>query len=366
MVASIAMIICILTACMGTGADNEKDADTNAVRLDGTVTLHYKKKQRGMASIGFYRTNDESAGTLELEVSGGILTIPEEIDGMPVAWLDESAFIDQSFSDITVKELVIPASVLEIDRKAFNSGLESLESYKVAEGNNCYYAKDGVIYSIGSMDRDRRILLHYPSGKTDESFTIPGDIYGIFEWAFCENDYIRDIVIAEGVEAISGDAFHNCSALERVSFPASLTSTGYDGKGGNLFEGCFSLKEVNVDAANTVLFDDGGVLYSNDKLICYPAGKTDAEYIVREGTKRIGDEAFFRNSSLEKVTCPTGLTHIYNYGFASCDALKTIIIDLGGNAYDSIYIDTNVFSGTEDNDGFSVCDTAGNVLYAPK
>jgi hypothetical protein len=71
-----------------------------------------------------------------------------------------------------------------------------------------------------------------------------------------------------------------------------------------------------------------GILYKNDTLITYPAGKTGSVEIPEDVTT-IGDGAFRGCSSLTSIEIPEGVTTIGDGAFRGCSSLTSIEIPEG-------------------------------------
>ena len=95
-----------------------------------------------------------------------------------------------------------------------------------------------------------------------------------------------DVVIPDGVDYITYNAFRGCSEVSGVKIPGSVRSIGYFA-----FLNCTSLKRVDI----------------------------------AEGVSRIQLCAFRGCKNLERVTLPNGLRHFEKDVFLECDSLKSII-----------------------------------------
>lgn len=160
-------------------------------------------------------------------------------------------------------------------------------------------------------------------------------------------DRIKTVVIGEGITHIAPWAFMDCPVLTSITFPETLVSFGH-----HAVNHCPELKEITlpasaesfeeapfegsgllniyVDADSEFYTSVDGVLYTKDEtvLMAYPAGRTDTEYAVPEGTERIFVSAF-QYSNLETIVLPSTLTEIDNWVFARCKALRIIEIPAG-------------------------------------
>ena len=170
-----------------------------------------------------------------------------------------------------ITEINIPKKVSIIDTDAFASlnGADKIEAINVDIENENYASEDGVLYN-----KDKTVLLRYPSGKKDESFAVPDSVIEIGESAFRNNSFVKNITmnnnvetlnynsfycvsnltsielsnkikvipmncfkacqklpsieLPEGIETIEMYAFCQCSALKTINIPASVTSIGED------------------------------------------------------------------------------------------------------------------------------------------
>lgn len=124
--------------------------------------------------------------------------------------------------------------------------------------------------------------------------------------AFSESDMVR-LTISEGVEGLRDYAFRDCTRLEAVSLPKSLTKLG------GAFGGCTSLKEIYIPEGVTDLemwaFVDCSAL----------------ETVVIEGQlDTLGRESFKDCTSLKVIYLPETLTKIHPGALDGCDALEEI------------------------------------------
>jgi len=196
--------------------------------------------------------------------------------------------------------------------------MPNLTTIDIVEGGAYYAVKDGVVYNADFTE-----LLFCPAGA-EGKVTVPATVTKINEGAFAGCTKVTEIVIESGNAdvAIGNKAFAGCTALTSLTLPAKLADFNY-----GMIEGCTSLSTINADGV-TVIYSDGGVLYSADKstLIYYPVTREDTSYTVLAGTKVIAENAFLNNAYLESVVLPAGLIEIRDNAFKSANALLSVEI----------------------------------------
>ncbi|MBQ3825969.1 MAG: leucine-rich repeat domain-containing protein [Spirochaetaceae bacterium] len=241
----------------------------------------------------------------------GVVIIPEG-----VTEIGEYAF--EYCKKIT--EIVIPASVTEIDSSSFEGDDDekctALCAITVAGGNKKYKSADGVLYSDGG-----ETLLLYPYGKKDEEFTVPDGVKTID--SFGANESLVSVKLPDSLEEIGDNAFCGCEALESIKIPASVTEIA-----SSAFYNCEALCSITVARGNEEYKSVDGVLYSDGgkTLFIYPEGKDDEEFTVPAGVKKIGVTAFSDCKALESITLPDGLKEIGESAFYECNALESITL----------------------------------------
>ena len=272
-----------------------------------------------------------------------------------------------------ITEITIPDSVTEIGNSAFyNCTLLSkvkLPNGLTKIGNGAFYYCENLpeitipdsVTEIGNYAFDRCTSLskvQLSNGLTkigDSAFrdckniteiTIPDSVTEIGDYAFycctslskvklsngltkvgdyafgrCEN--LAEITIPDGVTEIGNYAFDYCTSLSKVQLSNGLTKIG-----DSAFSGCTSLKEITVSSDNKNFSSVDGVLFSKDMsiLLAYPAGNGRSTYTVPDSVTEIGNDAFYRCTSLSKVQLSNGLTKIGNSAFSGCINLTEITI----------------------------------------
>ncbi|MFT9075951.1 leucine-rich repeat domain-containing protein [Ethanoligenens sp.] len=181
-----------------------------------------------------------------------------------------------------LKEIFLPSTVTLIEDQPFSSCV-SLKKIEVQPGNKRFLSIDGILFS-----RDLTILLRYPSARCHTDYTIP-----------------------QGVRTIADGAFQECSNLEALFTPDSVTKLGSES-----FGYCGKLHTVMLSNGITVIpyfaFSD----CSNLKYIALP-----------DNLKKI-EEGAFSGTGLKYIQIPDAVEEIEFDAFADCLALDDVKVGL--------------------------------------
>jgi hypothetical protein len=187
------------------------------------------------------------------------LNIPAQIQGLPVTDIGYAAFQSSSLTSIT-----IPSSVTTIDDFAFSeceflttitippsvtyigdlvfAFCGALTDITVDSSNSIYASIDGVLF-----DKDIRIIIAFPAGKTTSSYSIPSTVNAIGHASFSTASSLTSITIPSSVITIGSYAFAICYNLTSIIIPSSVTYIG-----SMAFASCDSLTNVTLSRRASV------------------------------------------------------------------------------------------------------------------
>ena len=271
-------------------------------------------------------------------------------DGNVEYWYcpDCGEYLDSYNSVLTQEELVVKAT----GEHEFVDGVCSVCGANEAPGEGLSFQlnSDGTSYSVSGI-----------GSATSKDIVIPATHNGlpvtsIEQQAFSNCSGLTSITIPDSVTSIDWGAFEDCSGLTSVMIPDSVTSIG-----AYAFDGCSGLTDVHYQGdlsgwseiefsrehANPMYYVDN--LYINGELL-------QGDIVIPDGTKKIGDYAFYNCDALTSVTISDSVTSIGYDAFRGCSGLTSITI---GNGV--ISIGSNAFSGCSNLTGICIPDSVTGI-----
>ena len=240
-----------------------------------------------VTSIGDYAFSDCTSLTS--------ITIPNSV----------TSIRDDAFSDCTsLTSITIPDSVTSIGSHAF-CGCTSLTEISVNSKNANYSSENGMLFN-----KDKTMLICYPAGKKDSSYSIPDSVINIGSYAFENCKSLTSITIPDSVTSIGGAAFRYCKSLTSITIPDSVTSIG-----GSAFSDCTSLTSITIPDSVTSI-----------SVGAFLRCKSLTSITIPDSVTSIGWGAFLDCTSLTSITVPDGVTSIGVAAFRYCKSLTSITI----------------------------------------
>jgi hypothetical protein len=364
--------------------DSDVFYDDNATvyYLSGTTGWGTSFGGRPVVLMPYTHTNDNGTITITgYTGSGGGLTIPGTIDGLPVTSIGNSAFSNKT----SLIAVTIPNSVTNIGTHAFDScttlnnvtignsvtNIGDFSFYNCTNLMGVYFQCNVPGIGLSVFDGDNNVTIFYSPGTTGWGATFGGRPvrfgspatqfnYTISNSTISITGYtgpggsvaIPDTINGLPVTRIGGYAFYHCASPTSVMIPNSVSSigsyafyscysmtsitigTGVTSIEPYAFYNCTSLIAIQVDALNSVYSSVNGVLFntSTNALIECPWGKAGS-YTVPDSVTSIGGTSFFYCTRLTSVTIPNSVTSIGVAAFEHCTSLTNVMI---GNSVTSI------------------------------
>lgn len=296
------------------------------------------------------------------------ITIPAEIDGLPVTAIADEAFIaDSAYGGCpTLNSITVPEGVTTIGNRAFSccqdltyvslpstvtsvgygiiSSSGKMAAIGVAEDHPYLACSDGMLYEKESQ---RLIAMIIPSGAT--ALTIPGTIKAIGNYAIDANGIVN-LTLAEGVTAIESYGIRYAYDLQFVTIPTTLMEVQSNAVSGayrlrttlTMPYGASVAEDAFPDSSVTIEYAPGGeedtpaeyFYYADygDSVVIYGYNGPETVTIVRipaeiDGkpvTAITGSYLFSSYPDVTAVYVPEGVTELAAECFRQSRGLETV------------------------------------------
>lgn len=258
------------------------------------------------------------------------ITLPEGLVS-----IGSSAFYDCT----RLTEITLPEGVTFIGASAF-SRCEALKSITLPQGVTVirdftfYYCID--LASVTLPEGLEVIGMDaFWSCRSLAEITLPDGLVSIGPNAFAGCIALSQVSLPDSLVSLDEHAFSSCGSLQRIALPDSLAAVG-----ANPFLNCTQLTEIIVSPDHPTLMTIDGVLFNRveGRLLTYPCAFAAERYEVPQGTRAIGDSAFWLCRTLGSVTLPEGLESIGKQAFRECSSLSSVtlpegIVSIGDGAF---------------------------------
>lgn len=217
----------------------------------------------------------------------------------------------------SLTSIIIPETVTEIGESAFED-CSSLTSITIPK-NVTYIGKNAFRGCISITS----IIVDKDNPRYDSRNNCNAIIWKNTLKLGCQNSFIP-----QGVTSIADGAFEDCTSLESINIPDSVThigqkafyNTGIYNNNSNWSKGFLYIDKCLIAVKEIKQRN----LHSNLQFEHYPT-----QCIVNEGTLVIGDYAFKECEHLVDITLPKSIITIGNHAFDGCITLRIINIPDG-------------------------------------
>lgn len=331
-----------------------------------------------------YTTNNGAITITQYIGTGGPVTIPDTITGLPVTSIGDAAFYVASVTEISIpgsvtnignsafkyswlRSITIPNSVTTVGSEAF-SGCGSLKSAYISGsvdriGDSAFFScqnmtnvtiSEGVKWVSGFFDCRSLTNVTIPSSVTNigqgafgsciglKTLTILDSATKIGAYAFTDCIQLTNLTLGNNITDIGTNAFYNCDSLTGITIPGSVA-----GIANRAFYDCERL--TNVTILNGLSKIEDYAFYSCPiKDLSIPASVRDigqgafmscggmTSLTISEGVTNIGPAAFLFCASLPTVTVPASVTSIGINAFGTCASLTNITVVPANSVFSSL------------------------------
>ena len=245
---------------------------------------------------------------------------------------------------VSMKSVYLPASLSGINGNPFTN-CSSLASIVVDARNEDLDSRDG---SNAIIVKDDDVLLAACS-----STTIPSSVKKIARRAFDGCNMMERLVVPEGVETIESFAFNGCGGMKEISLPETLKGIDHDAFWGctslasivipnnvsdicfgNIFNGCYNLRSITVDGANTV-YDSrsncNGIVRKSDSTLVATCRAT----VITNDIKSL-ESRCYSGTLIHSLNIPKSIISIKADAFSECWEIDDITVEPGNAFYCSL------------------------------
>lgn len=128
-----------------------------------------------------------------------------------------------------MKKTILLLTALVVCAISHAQEIEKTDKYSTGYINGTYMNKfktvEGVLYAVGYEGTKDWILVRYPAGSKNTSYTVHENCRRIARGAFQGAAYLKEIYIPETVSFIGEDAFEGCTSLQGIYYD----EVGYTG-----------------------------------------------------------------------------------------------------------------------------------------
>ena len=263
------------------------------------------------------------------------INVPETLGGVKVASfaIDPRWPVDEERYE-QIRSISLPVSIQSAHAKFMNY-FTGLEQISIADGNDTYTSRDGVLYKHYVYvyreyddDEEEYIVKHeeqckvaaYPRAKKDTAYVMPEDMTAFYKFFYgCP---VQSITISPKIDWIRSNHVRKLENLKEIKVAAG--NPIFYAKDGVLFEKEEDYNWEDVYNNETGEWEQKKVYYKCTYLRVYPCAKSEKTYTVPADVTRIGYDAFYGVNDLEEIVIPKNVERVDFDAFSNCRGLKTI------------------------------------------
>ena len=164
--------------------------------------------------------------------------------------------------------------------------------------------------------------------KRQSEVYVPRQVTTIDKYFLWKNEYVKKVVLADGITKLVESELRECPNLEEVVLPKNLQEFSY-----NCIQFCPNLKNVYLDDSNPYFTIIDGALYRkiedcNLSLILYPPKKDNEHFTAPSNCTIIDAYAFNGNKFLKRADL-TSVKYIELSAFSFCSHLEEVSFGKG-------------------------------------
>ena len=127
-----------------------------------------------------------------------------------------------------MKQTFILLLALTMSTSIYAQEIEKVDKFTSGYINGTYVNKyktiDGVLYAVGYEGTKDWILVRYPAGSRNTTYTVHQNCRRIARGAFEGAAYLHELYLPETVSFIGEDAFQGCTSLQGIYYGESTPS----------------------------------------------------------------------------------------------------------------------------------------------
>lgn len=234
------------------------------------------------------------------------------------------------YNSATLETIVFEGDPVAVGLRSFQDcgKLATVGNGKVKSVDNHSFAGCTSLKSIEITDDDIIGPNAFQDCSALESVTFPSSLTAITNTAFANCTALKAVSFPANVETINPFAFRGCTALEKVTFGKNIRTIQ-----SSAFGNCTALKQVTFMGSKDLL---SAKYTATDNLATrFP----NAETITLRLITSIGDYAFAGSSALKTIDNNSSVESIGTGAFANCtnlsSILQTYLLTIGANAFEN-------------------------------